>query len=548
MAKKSSDKDLQNLPANAAEFMKLVIKKMRYRKKIRADVQAELVTHFEDELRDCSTNEQKDQKASQLIKDFGDIKLLARLLRRAKKRCRPLWRTIGVRTFQAAGILIVCLVIYIAWFFTGKPVITTNYLDQLNNIVRPVADESLNAAPIYEKAFKIYDEIPEEIKTVLGKRYNDANDTGKQIVSQWFDDNKKFFDLIEIGTRKPYYWQNYESPKDTNEIIEIIIPNLASFRRCAYALRWRIWLNAEKGRYTEAFNDAKICYRLGQQLKGDKILIEQVIGIAIEAMSIKAIREILYKYQIDSTTLAMLQRDLEQIIANEKFTISLKAEKMFLYDEIQRCFTEDLFGRGHLYIPRLRKVGGWTGFKGKPDHFLYFLKQAGRILFAHQNKQQTLASANSFYEYLEELSYKSPALMNAERESIGKKIHESFEDNLFMAILTPAIRKVVELSHRIKTNVDATVTVLSILRYKKDLAGYPEDLSELLNKGYLQEIPMDPFSDKPLVYRKTEDGFTFYSVGLNFKDDGGQSGEKNGRIQRWADNGDAVFWPMTKSQ
>ena len=78
------------LPGCAEEYIKLIIKKMRYRRKVRQDVREELTAHFEDELKDCATDEDKEQKARQLIAGFGDVKLLAVLLRRAKKRCRPL--------------------------------------------------------------------------------------------------------------------------------------------------------------------------------------------------------------------------------------------------------------------------------------------------------------------------------------------------------------------------------------------------------------------------------------------------------------------------
>ena len=77
--------DLQNLPDCAAEFIKLVIKKMRYQKKARADVMAELIAHFEDELACCTTAEEKGKRAQQLIDEFGNAKLLATLCRRAKK-------------------------------------------------------------------------------------------------------------------------------------------------------------------------------------------------------------------------------------------------------------------------------------------------------------------------------------------------------------------------------------------------------------------------------------------------------------------------------
>ena len=102
MKKKEKDKLFDNLPTCAAEFIKFVIKKMRYRKNVRAEVMAELAAHFEDELKECKTDQEKQQKAKQLITDFGDVKLLAVLLRRAKKRCRPL--NLYLKLFLGTGI------------------------------------------------------------------------------------------------------------------------------------------------------------------------------------------------------------------------------------------------------------------------------------------------------------------------------------------------------------------------------------------------------------------------------------------------------------
>ncbi|MHC4640431.1 MAG: hypothetical protein ACYS32_02220, partial [Planctomycetota bacterium] len=93
MEKGHKQTDSQNLPACAFEFIEMVVRKMRYRKTVRGEVRAELTAHFEDELRGCATDEEREQKARQLIAGFGDVKLLAILFRRAKKRCRPMWRT-----------------------------------------------------------------------------------------------------------------------------------------------------------------------------------------------------------------------------------------------------------------------------------------------------------------------------------------------------------------------------------------------------------------------------------------------------------------------
>jgi len=48
------------------------------------------------------------------------------------------------------------------------------------------------------------------------------------------------------------------------------------------------------------------------------------------------------------------------------------------------------------------------------------------------------------------------------------------------------------------------------------------------------------------VYRKTDSGFTLYSVGLNFTDDGGVPGkDSKDKPILWSEkDGDAVFWPQ----
>jgi hypothetical protein len=65
-----------------------------------------------------------------------------------------------------------------------------------------------------------------------------------------------------------------------------------------------------------------------------------------------------------------------------------------------------------------------------------------------------------------------------------------------------------------------------------------------LEADLLKKLPMDPFSDKPLVYKRTADGFMLYSLGADFDDDGGLH-------SRWGQDktgGDHVFWPVETSQ
>jgi hypothetical protein len=334
--------------------------------------------------------------------------------------------------------------------------------------------------------------------------------------------------------------------------MSIFMPKLSVFRNLTRALLWRARIRAEQGRFKDAFEDVKSCYRFGQHTRGDKTIIEQLVGIAIEALAVRTIREIVGNYEIDSTILADFQRNFEQIIADENFAISLKAEKLCMYDEIQRCFTSDRIGKGHLYLPRFRKVsdlaGGYGNEEGVGD-FIVAVLYSAPYLFGQPNKEETLKSVNALYDYFEQLSLKTAIQRHAESDAIDDKFNELLGGNIFLGILTPALGRVIEIGNRVPVEVRATLTMIAIFRYKRDAGRYPQDLNQLVTDGYLKQLPMDSYSDKPLVYKKAEDNFILYSFGPDFKDDDGVSGkDSKGRVRQWRDNGDTVFWPLPKPQ
>jgi hypothetical protein len=234
------------------------------------------------------------------------------------------------------------------------------------------------------------------------------------------------------------------------------MPDISDFRRLAFNLRLRAWFRVEQGRYQDALDDARSCYRFGQHLKGDKTLIEQIVGIGIEALSVQTIRDILGEHEIESKVLADLHDSFEQIVAGENFVPSLKAEKLCVYDEIQRCFTEDRFGGGHLYLSRISWISSLTGdyqddvmdvetiFSPQQwpmmDVETIFSPQqwprAVKVLFAHPDKEKTRETADCFYDFWTKLYLKTPCQIKAEGIYAEKEALEIIEGNVLLQILT----------------------------------------------------------------------------------------------------------------
>ena len=166
----------------------------------------------------------------------------------------------------------------------------------------------------------------------------------------------------------------------------------------------------------------------------------------------------------------------------------------------------------------------------------------------HPNKEETLRTANAFYDYYEKLSLKTALQGHIESEDMDKKFKELLEGNYFLNIITPAVLRVIQISHRLPVDVKGALTMIAIFWYKADKGRYPQNLNQLVTAGYLKQLPLDSYSDRPLVYKKTEDNFILYSVGPDFKDDDGVSGkDSKGQDRPWRDNGDTVFWPVPES-
>ena len=219
---------------------------------------------------------------------------------------------------------------------------------------------------------------------------------------------------------------------------------------------------------------------------------------------------------------------------------------MSLLDEIQRCFTADGPGGGHLYLKRIRDIAEPFDWGGADS---WLVTNFVRVLFTHPNKQQTLTAASKFYDYIQEVTHKTPARIRTEQIDINQELGRLTSDNVLFSIFLPGFERIIEYSYQNKADVQVTLSIIAILRYKQDTGVYPENLEQLIADSYLKELPMDPYTDKPLVYRRTADNFILYSIGHNFKDDGGKPEiDRNGRPRLWDYDADAVFWPVPQSQ
>ena len=510
------------IPQIAREYLDRVIKKMRYRRKVRDEVRRELTAHFTDALADCENETQRKELAQTLIEQFGDAKLLARLIRRSKKRCRPWWQKAFGQTGKAILILWVITIPYNFWTIQSWRADAGNYLKKFNALNRPNVESSQNAWIEYQKAHNSFVEAPKELSAITSKRsseridLDDLSTDQKVILKQWFLDNESTWNHIINATSQEYYWWDIHgflggADGNDNEIGE----HIKLFRPIAKMGRLLALYQADHGQTEQALQDCLTNLKMGFHLSQSKLLIEHLVGMAILSLGEKTIVNIINDQVITNRILDETQEQLNNLCRNGWPVTDLHAEYLYTLGSIGN-------------VLRLNKIiNPWMSLF--PGHFLLIGNrntiENKAILYFDKNSLQTPYELRILVE-------------NETKENVRFPISVSLLNTLI-----PALERACELNYRVKALYDSTVTILALKRWQVDKGEYPQRLEELVAAGLLNKLPDDPYSAGALIYERRGGDFILYSIGEDFEDSGGIENPDN----EWGTaeaGGDRVFWPL----
>ncbi len=549
----------EKLPVVVNEYIESVIKKMRYKKKVRAEVREELCGHFADALKGCA-DENKEQTAKELIEGFGDARILAILIRRGKKRNRPMWKKTIIGCVKGIGILFVLFFVYLLWFISGTPEISVDYLEVLNNMGRPDVSDADNAWIDYQKAADLYTEENKEkireirneieIRADIKEQIEKLTEEQRATFYKWLNDNKPAWEEFVKGDEKPYAYREYgfggAPEREERWMLEIMMPHLAPMKNICKIGAWSALIDAEEGRFEEGLSKCISIVKAGRHLKGSVILIEQLVGIAMESIGYKVMMEIASENDLSLAMLEKLNGQLVEIYEDGYPNVDMEGERLFFLDSVQQMYTKGGPGGGHVVPSRFQDVVSEFSLSTEENGWFVKIVSSAPVGTVMASRNEILKKGNEIHDHLKDMANYSPyqRKMGSIRRVNDIVDELSFRYTLIM-VFFPAVEKVIDHHYRSKANYEATLTVIALLRYEKEKGNLPVSLEALVEAGYLKSVPTDPYSDGELVYKKTDDGFTLYSVGDNFTDDDGEYGtKKNGDVRQWGENGDAVFWPV----
>ncbi len=417
--------------------------------------------------------------------------------------------------------------------------IKTDYVAQFVELSKPADyDPNDNAGIHYKRAFEISVDKPEQLSDSDIKVWpTDLAEEKQLLLQNWISSNSAALEQIEMGAQKPYYWPDYKG----NSMFAITLPSLREVRNLSYAICARSRFNAIEGNVKAAFSDLLICYRFGRHFTGRKSLVEQLVGMAGSQLAIKSVFRILDETIPDPNLLKYYQQEFTELFKKQSFVIDLTAEKLVDYDGIQRIFTDDGKGSGHIPKACIEQM------VNPPDALKFLFSdftEGKKSDWEKLRRKETAELVDEMFQYYNVIRDKSPASLRKEGKSPEKVIKDMTKDNPFVDILAGTELRSIGISFRCRVRADALITTFAVLRYKAENNQFPESLDQLVSSGYLKQLPMDPYSDGPLVYKRLDGDFMLYSLGVDFDDDGGVH-------SRWGggeEGGDQVFWPVEKPE
>ncbi len=349
-----------------------------------------------------------------------------------------------------------------------------------------------NAASLYEEAFTLLDDPPEDVNIpLLGRmRLPDrgvawpeemVGDTASFLAS-----NRSCLDRLHAARRIEhcrYKWEYVRS-----------LPSFQEVRQCTRLLELEMRYHARRGDTNGAIASFKAGLHLSESLRNEPLMVAYLTRTSCVTMLLSGLERSLSVASFTDEQLRELDEALTRTTASLDLTAVLIGEQ---------CWAIEMYHDPSLFA---REMGNGAVF-GLPS-----VKKRGLL--------DTLDFLGSYIE-----ASRLPSVQRLAR------FHEIDDELSRLSFLHFAMKRtgrlenwLMRLNLRDLVHLDLAHAALAIERYRMAMGNVPERLDELVPQ-YLQRVPIDPFDGQPIRYRSTEPGYLLYSVLEDGQDNSGRQRE-----------------------
>jgi hypothetical protein len=364
--------------------------------------------------------------------------------------------------------------------------------------------EGENGAPLWKAAEELYAFEGEDTK-LLNEVYQNfvratpiAAETWSAL-SRLIEKNRRVLDLIpEVAGKRCFQYG------DTGvKSWERKIPNAIKTIRAAKLWGFDAFLSAEKGDVRASIDRLRIGLRFAPKIAEESTLITSLIAVADAKACLMFLNKAISGREVSAELLLPVLGDLDDRQINHWKALlrnSIRGERVLFMDvglPLSPAALQQAFGGK-----------AWT------ERLYYWLLQP----FVKRDISLNLPK----YEELETRALSS----YYQTRDFWKPYRDHLNGLPWYAIVSKNVLPDMEAAFMKVATLDALILTarigLACRIFKSRTGEYPDDLDALV-PDILSELPVDPFTGKPLVYRREGKGFIVYSLGSNLKDDGGRN-------------------------
>jgi hypothetical protein len=353
-------------------------------------------------------------------------------------------------------------------------------------------------------------------------------------LAEWLKAHEKHLAKVAQAVQRPEYFNplvTHRPAGESSNLIGALLPSVQKCRELSLALSMRAMLNIHAGKFERAWDDILTCHRLGRLISRGATLIESLVGYAICLTAANATITYIEHARWDAQQALAHLREIQQLPP-----FAPLADKIDLGERLTGLDSLQMIRRGGLAalngtvvenekpIPDAQKaleMLDWAVMMQTVNKWYDRMAAAMRQKDRAAREKEFQKIEDDFQAAKKELANEEKIKKLLEGPDGGQVVAKSIANTL-MSLLAPAIRKVYAAQERAEQVARNVQIAFALAAYQKDHGKYPERLTDLAPK-YLPQVPDDLFSNRPLMYRRTAQGYLLYSVGHNGQDDGGKS-------------------------
>jgi hypothetical protein len=546
------------LPDEIAEVVSNTVRATRLWNREKVDVARELVAHFQDGL-------ERGREPHALVASFGDPRQTTALIRRAKKRGRPVaWRVWHYGWLSVAALFAVDLLTGL-YMMSGQPSIKTDYLAIVNERATLVP-ESERAWPLYRHALLAMGAKITDDKTnpfVVACEASPGGEKWKQarqfltIHQESLAELRKAAGRRELGLAVGPSWRwfapedralllndtseaNLHEPTKREELedrwlISTLIPHIQLLRSLGELFHNDCRRAVAEGDGEIALADLMVMLRISRQAEEPPFFMNLLAADAIQRQSYAAVRETLAGHP-DLWSEAQLRGLAHRIAAARiDWRRDFQGEAACFYDVIQRMYTDNGQGDGRLayrvsrdfnvfgMLDELTSQGAHPDSLWSHDALALLVLPAANTVVASR-KEMT----DAYHDYMQSAIVKIETPLwkqhNLPPENELLTDRAGMIDRyryLFLRILAPTYNRLRNQRANVDGERDGVLIGIALELFHREHGEWPNSLDEL-SPRWLPEVPVDRITGEPLHYKIVDGRPVVYSVGVDGDDDGGK--------------------------